>query len=557
MPRSLIGLDVGTSAVRAAEVRLGRTKPVLVRFGQVALPVGAVEGGEVVDAAAVAAAIKRLWREAGFKGRVVTASVGGPRVVARFTDLPALSDDDLRSSLSFQVGDLIPIPLEEAVLDHQILGPAEALDGVERVRVLVVAAHRDLVRSLLTAVEGAGLSVDRLDVAPLALVRALAGDSFDDLADGATGPRAEAIVDVGAGVTNVVVHDRGIPSFIRALPTGGHELTEAVATDLDVEHAEAESLKRHTGVGEQAAQARQVVAAAVIPALEEIRGSLDYWQAQAGDVELRHVLLTGGGSRSADLAGRLHTLTGVEVLPARPFDKLDVEPAALAPEQIEAANDVASVAIGLALSADALAGGGRRISLLPTEIGVARRERRQTLAVAGAVAVFALLLLALYGLRAGRLHDEETKADGAEARTQQLTTQINQLHDVEALQADITTRRQTVATALAGDVAWTRLIQEVAAVLPNDVWLTSFTGSRGTLTSPGTVAFAATGFDHTSTAHWLIRTGRLPSINGLWVPSSAKSKAASGHDIVTFSSTAQLTSAAQSNRLAQYGSDKK
>jgi type IV pilus assembly protein PilM len=554
MARSLIGLDVGTSAVRAAEVRLGRTKPVLVRFGQVALPVGAVEGGEVVDAPAVAAAIKRLWREGGFKGRTVTAAVGGPRVVARFTELPALSDDDLRSSLAFQVGDLIPIPMEEAVLDHQVLGPAPELDGAERVRVLVVAAHRDLVRSLLAAVEGAGLTVDRLDLAPLALVRALAGDSFDDLADGATGQRAEAIVDVGAGVTNVVVHDRGIPSFIRALPTGGHELTEAIATDLDVQHEEAESLKRHTGAGDQAAQARQVVAAAVIPALEEIRGSLDYWQAQSGDVELRHLLLTGGGARSADLASRLHTLTGVEVLPARPLDKLEVDPAALTPEQLEGANQVASVAVGLALSADALAAGGRRVSLLPAEIGIARRERKQTMVVAAAVVAFAVLLLALYGLRSGKLHDEQATADAAEARTQQLTTQINQLHDIEALQADITTRRETVATALEGDVAWTRLIQEVATVLPNDVWLTSFSGERQD-GSIGTVSFAATGFDHTSTAHWLIRTGGLPSVTGLWVPTSAKSAQGGGRGTVTFTSNAELTPSALSTRISRYGAE--
>jgi len=101
MARSLIGLDIGTSAVRAAEIRLGRSKPTLVRFGQVALPVGAVEAGEVVDAAAVAAAIKRLWKEAGFSSRVVTAAVGGPRVVARTTELPALSYADLPSSPAF------------------------------------------------------------------------------------------------------------------------------------------------------------------------------------------------------------------------------------------------------------------------------------------------------------------------------------------------------------------------------------------------------------------------------------------------------------------------
>jgi type IV pilus assembly protein PilM len=550
--RSLIGLDIGTSAVRAAEVRLGRTRPVLVRFGQVALPVGAVEAGEVVDAPAVAAAIKRLWREVGFKGRTVTTAVSGPRVVARTTELPALSDEDLRSSLAFQVGDLIPIPLEEAILDHQILGPAPSEDGAERLRVLVVAAHRDLVRSLLAAVEGAGLTVERLDLVPLALVRALRDGGFAELADG-SGSTAEAIVDVGAGVTNVVVHDNGIPSFIRSLPTGGLELTDAIVSDLGVELEEAESLKRRSDSGVEVAHARQVVNAAVIPVLEEIRGSLDFWQAQTVDGELRHVVLSGGGARAADLAHRLQTLVGTEVVPARALDGLDVEPAGLTQDQIETANGIAAVAVGLALSADPLAAGGRRISLLPAEISERRRERRQTMVVATAVAAFAILLFALYGLRTSRVHDQEAKATAAEAQTQTLNQQIAQLNDVETLQADITTRRATVTAALAGDVAWTRLIQEVAAVLPNDVWLTSFSGERGTVGGVGSVSFSAMGFDHTSTAHWLIRTGGLPSISGLWVPSSTKSEAPSGQSVVTFSSTADLTPTAQSNRTAQFG----
>src|SRR5687767_11170470 len=121
MARSVIGLDVGTAAVRAAEVHFGRGTPSLVRFGQVALPPGAVVAGEVVDAAAVSAALRRLWREAGFSGKRVVTGVAGQRVVARTTDLPVMSDDDLRSSLPFQVQELIPIPIEDAVIDHQVL----------------------------------------------------------------------------------------------------------------------------------------------------------------------------------------------------------------------------------------------------------------------------------------------------------------------------------------------------------------------------------------------------------------------------------------------------
>ena len=112
MAQRAVGLDVGTSAVRAVELVLGREQVTLTRFGQVALPPGAVRGAEIIDAPAVAAAIRRLWREAGFRSRTVIVGVGNQRVVVRQADLPDMSAEDLRSALQFQAQDLIPIPLE-------------------------------------------------------------------------------------------------------------------------------------------------------------------------------------------------------------------------------------------------------------------------------------------------------------------------------------------------------------------------------------------------------------------------------------------------------------
>jgi type IV pilus assembly protein PilM len=552
MARTLIGLDVGTAAVRAAEVRFGRGTPALVRFGQVALPPGAVVSGEVVDAAAVSAAIKRLWREAGFKGTRVVTGVSGARVVARSADLPAMSEDDLRSSLGFQVQELIPIPLDEAILDHQVLEPMVAEDGSERMRVLVVAAHRDMVRSLLAALDGAGLQAERVDLVPFALIRALYAPDFDDLADDA-GSSAEAIVDIGAGVTNVVVHEHGVPRFIRSLPGGGTDLTDAIAADLDVDFEEAEALKRRSDDDDdEATQARQIASAAMAPVLEEVRGSLDFWQAQSLDQQLRRVLVVGGTTRTDDVMRRLELVLGTPVARGSAFGRVDVTEAGLDARSLEAARSVGAVAIGLALSGEGLASGTRRISLVPKEIVERRRERTQVLAAAGAVAVFAFLLLGLYAMRSGKVDDANHRADDAEARTATLQQEVSALQDVETLQADLAARRQTVSAVLTGDVSWTRLIQQVAAVLPNDVWLTTFSGTASTPTTPGTVAFTAMGFDHTSTAHWLIRVGDLDTFAGLWVPSSTKSQGAA-RSLVTFSGNATLTPAANSDRITRYG----
>src|SRR5947199_8426141 len=102
MAQRAVGLDVGTSAVRAVELVLGREQVTLTRFGQVALPPGAVRGGEVIDAPAVAAAIRRLWREAGFRSRPAVLGVGNQRVVVSQADFPEMTAADISPALQFQ-----------------------------------------------------------------------------------------------------------------------------------------------------------------------------------------------------------------------------------------------------------------------------------------------------------------------------------------------------------------------------------------------------------------------------------------------------------------------
>src|SRR2546421_4646018 len=109
MAQRAVGLDVGTSAVRAVELVLGREQVTLTRFGQVALPPGAVRGGEVVDAPAVSSAIRRLWREAGVRSRTVGLGVGNQRGVVRQADFPEMSAEGMRSALQVPAPDPIPL----------------------------------------------------------------------------------------------------------------------------------------------------------------------------------------------------------------------------------------------------------------------------------------------------------------------------------------------------------------------------------------------------------------------------------------------------------------
>src|SRR5947207_7420424 len=184
MAERVLGLDVGTSAVRVVEVACERpaargrqagNSPVVTRVGEVPLAPGAVRDGEVVDPAAVGAAIRELWRQTGLRPRDVRVGLTGPRVVVRVVDMPAMPDDELDGAIRFSAADHIPIPLDEAVLDHAVLEPAPPAEpgGPPQVRVLFAAAHRSALDGLLAAVAAGGLRAVAVDLVPFALVRAL------------------------------------------------------------------------------------------------------------------------------------------------------------------------------------------------------------------------------------------------------------------------------------------------------------------------------------------------------------------------------------------------
>jgi type IV pilus assembly protein PilM len=551
MPPRAIGLDIGTFAVRAAELDVGGARPTLLRFGQVTLPPGAVVNGEVEDTEAVGAAIRRLWTESGFRSKQVIVGVANQKVVVRRAEVPAMAEDDMRSALRFEAQELIPIPVEDAVLDFQVLETVPNAEGEGRARILLAAAQRDMIRTHLAAVERGGLTATTVDLVPFALIRALGGPE-EFLPEG---NRSQAIVCIGAGVTNVVVHESGVPRFVRILPVGGDDITQAIAEELDVDLDLAEDLKRRAD--EQSADDLEARTAAIVnqrlgTLVEEVRGSLDFYLAQPDAVPFARVLITGGASRTRGLLERLQqALGGTSVELARPLAAVALGRTGLGEEQIAEAEPLLAVPIGLALAGAPLEKGMRRISLLPPEELVVREQRRQLVWVLTAVAGLFALLLMLWLVRGTQVGSENRKANEAEVRVQALQRQVNQLQDLTALQTELRNRQLAAQAVLADDIAWTRVLQDVAVAIPNDVWLTSFTGHKGAGgTSVSTAVFQAMGFDQTSTARWLLRIGDLSEFNGLWVPSSTKQAGPRG--LVTFTSTANVTAAAVSDRAAKF-----
>jgi type IV pilus assembly protein PilM len=307
---TVIGLDVGTTSVRAAESSRGKDGPVITLCAELPLPMGAVVGGVIQDDKAVTAAVRRLRSAYKFHTRSVVLGVTNPQSVVREMTVANLPPKEMRASLPFQVRDMLPFPAERSVLDFL---PLEDPGRNENVRGLLVAAPKEAVLTAVHAVEQAGFSVIRVDLTSLALLRGAA--RLDD--------QVEAIIDIGTQITTVVVHSNGVPLIVRTIPRGGAELTAAVSSRLAIPAAEAEERKCQVGLrSEKGADVADAVREALRPLLNEIRGSFAYLTTGSRHTQVSRLILAGGGAMLPGLPDILETQFDVEVEGADPLIRL-------------------------------------------------------------------------------------------------------------------------------------------------------------------------------------------------------------------------------------------
>lgn len=310
----VIGLDIGTSAVRAAEIeftgggRGARASATLLRFAHAPLPLGAVRDGEVTQPETVSSALRHLWSHAKFSTRDVVIGVGNQRVIVRELDLPWMPLAQLKESLPFQVQELLPMSIDEALLDFF---PTDELDGPNgrMVHGMLVAAQRDTVNANVLAVEGAGLHPMMVDLNAFALMRALARGEFAD--------RIIALVEIGASVTNVVIAAHGVPRLVRTLPAGGQDVTNAVASSMGIAGPDAESLKRELGVGYSVptdrAPAGEAIGTVTRTLVEAVRNTFVYYSGNHPGAAIEGVVLTGGGAHLPGLGQYLSSASRLPV----------------------------------------------------------------------------------------------------------------------------------------------------------------------------------------------------------------------------------------------------
>lgn len=314
--KNIVGVDIGSRAVRAVEVTgYDTAKPTIVRQHEIALPDTSVRRGEVLEVGTVTTALRRLWANGRFSTKDVVLGLGGPRIFARDLSVPKAPLAQIRESLPFQVQDLLPVPVSDALLDFYPIAEEPGEHG-PAVRGMLVAAIKDAVDANVSAVLGAGLRPVHVDLLAFALTRALAPRR--------TAQGRDVLVSIGASMTDVVVVDDGVPHFVRTIPNGGDDVTRTIAARLQITPEQAEAAKRLVGMGGPMLRAEdrpvlEVIYEVVGELLGAIRSTLSYFGSAKPEEMPRRILLSGGGAQLIGLPNALAEVTGLPVVVAEPF----------------------------------------------------------------------------------------------------------------------------------------------------------------------------------------------------------------------------------------------
>ena len=341
--KSVVGLDLGSSVVKAVEVTLEGPEPVVTGFARAEIP----PGGSAAEAVA------QVFSEGQFRSKRVVSGVAGQSTVVRYVPMMRMSDEEARQAIHFETDKYLPFDVDEVEMDCQTLrkqvsGAAEIEESAasDQMTVLLAACRKEIVEERASVITAQGLQPIAIDLDLFALANAweLCGLPFEDLGEGGT-QGAIALVDVGASRSAINVLRGGESCFSREINIGGADMTQAIVRRLGVEGFEAEAIKRASDTHEAE------VSAAIAPILEDLASelslSIDYVEHHEG-VSVEEILLSGGGVLAPGAPQYIEQATSRPARTWNPLEGLRVDVSRVDVEELEAWASSLVVAVGLA-----------------------------------------------------------------------------------------------------------------------------------------------------------------------------------------------------------------
>jgi type IV pilus assembly protein PilM len=342
--KAVVGLDIGSSAVKAVELKLTGQAFRVTAFGSEPIPPDSIVDGAIIDGGAVADAIRRLFENKAFKTKEVAASLSGSAVIVKKISLPVMTETELAESIYWEAEQYIPFDIQDVNLDYQILDPGTGADGKGTMDVLLVAAKKEKIADYTGVITQAGRTPVVVDVDAFALQNAYETNYGLDTAT------VVVLLNAGASAININILNGDQSLFTRDISMGGNAYTEAVQKELNLPFESAERAKKGEPVeGVTFENVTPVLHAMNENLLLEIQKTFDFFKATASSDRIDRIILSGGASAVDGFATSLEERFGAPVEFFNSFKAIAFDSEKLNVPHADQVPVTAAVAVGLAL----------------------------------------------------------------------------------------------------------------------------------------------------------------------------------------------------------------
>ena len=456
-PKLIIGLDIGASSIKLAEIKKDKGETQLLRARLIELK--PKERGNIAEA------VSHILKLEKIRSAEAIISISGRSVFCRFIKLPKLAEQKLNQIIKYEAQQQIPFPMDEVVWDYHLLESAKEMGQIS---IALVAVKKDIVEHLVREFYRTNLDIDIIDVGPYALYNAIDfSDGFENV----------VILDIGAKTTNIIISREG-KVWTRNLPVAGDDITRAIAKGLNVSFEAAEEKKKKEGLvltdegGEHQAQISNLITPVLTDLLTEVSRSIGYYKSQFEGAPFGGLILTGGTSMLKNIGKFFEKNLKLKILPCDFFKKIKPK-TSLLKNGLSHYQHRMGVAFGLALrTAETPA---ISINLIPPQVPKikALQRKKKYIFACGVLAIFSLLIINSQLIQ---------KNQKMKAQLKEIDAVVSNYQDFQKkvewakLEIEPIEKRVEFFKELAQEKSfWLDMLSEVARVLDKNTWLTDVT----------------------------------------------------------------------------------
>jgi len=342
MAKQCIGLDIGSSSVKAVQLRKKGGGWALQAFGMQPLVAQTIVDGTIMDQGAVADAIRQLWGRLKLKQKDVAIAIAGHSVIIKKISVPQMSSDALAANIRSEAEHHIPFGKDDVEIDYHVTNPASAGGQTE---LLLVAAKKEVVADYVQCVRDAGLSPQVVDVAAFASQNGFEANYQLD-------PRETVVlINIGAAISNINIVRGGVSLFTRDVTIGGNAFTEEIQKQLGIAADEAEAYKVGGSQTEDGVVPQEVLK--VMDGVSEVMAgefqrSLDFFLATTADANVTRIVLAGGSSKVSSLHKAIERRSRLPLEVADAWKRVEID-SSLDRTYLNAHSPEALIGVGLAM----------------------------------------------------------------------------------------------------------------------------------------------------------------------------------------------------------------